>query len=183
MSVNKTSVWPDTATSFTCERAMQDRLPRSRLRYARTIVLAASRVSANDPASDAGAWNARILASRPAGPAARNRRGWRAPIPAWRPGTSWTRAPPPGSTRSGGPSDRLQSRSQVKPDCGRDRASFRLAGNTYRDLNRSALSKALAPGAEKPVSTSANEHPLTRNGRAISWLPGLPSSAQAAGKR
>ena len=82
MSVNKTSVWPDTATSFTDERAMmQDRLPRSRLRYART--------------------------------------------------------------------------------------------NTYRDLNRSALSKALAPGAEKPVSTSANEHPLTRKGRATSWLPGL----------
>lgn len=43
-----------------------------------------------------------------------------------------------------------------------DRASFRFTGHDHRVPNRSARSKALVPGAETPVSTSANEHPLTQ---------------------
>jgi len=158
VSVNSASARPDTETRFTRERAMQDRLPRSRLRYARASVLAANRVSTYDSVLDAGAWNARTSAGWSAWPATRKRRGRRAPIPAQCPGTSWTRAPPPGSTRSGGPCDGLRSRSQVKPTEHRSA----LTGHAHRVPNRSARSKALVPGAETSVSTSANEHPLTQ---------------------
>src|SRR6266567_3738005 len=134
---------------------MQNRFLRSRLRYARTSVLAGNRVSTYDSALDASAWNARTLAGWPAWPAARKRKGRRAPVPAQCPDTRWTRAPPPGSTRSGGPWTAVPQPGQD------DRASLRLTGHDHRVPNRSARSKALVPGAETPTSTSANEHPLT----------------------
>jgi hypothetical protein len=168
VSANKISAWSVTEACFTREGGMRNRLRSITRGGARG---AASYVSANNSALYAGSWNARTLTGRPTWSASRKRRGWRAPIPAWPPVTSWTRAPPPGCTRSCGPamdcSPAVRSRRFLQRGI--------LVPRDWPHLPWSGLLSAVRgvrPGG-KPISISANEHLLTPNDRTISWLLGL----------
>ena len=171
VNANKISVWPFTEACVTRERAMPGRPPAGRIAHARTRAQAAHRVSANNPAPYAGAWNARTLAGRPTGSATRTRPGWRAPLPARPAGTSWTRAPPPGCTCSCGPSRDGRPAVRSRWSC-REGSSFHLIGHTCRGPDRSARSRAFTRVGD-PDPSALTDIRLARIDRTVSWLLGL----------